>query len=142
RSPRRMPAFGLSAEQAEVIADWLLSSRGEEHPAPVAPPAKKPSTKPGKNAPKPPPPPSAQTGERLFLTLGCLACHTWHDLGASGWLGGGDLTRIADKRPPGFFAVWLADPSRLNRDHRMPVFPLSAEERLSLSLFLAAQKTE
>jgi mono/diheme cytochrome c family protein len=140
RSPRRMPAFGLSDAQAEAVADYLLSSRGEEHPAPVPPPMKKPPKKPGKNAPKPPPPPSAKTGERLFLTLGCLACHTWRDVGASGWLGGGDLTHIADKRPPGFFAAWLADPSRLNRDHRMPVFPLSAEERLALSLFLAEQK--
>ncbi|HEY7157454.1 MAG TPA: c-type cytochrome, partial [Gemmataceae bacterium] len=142
RSPRRMPAFGLSDAQAEAVADYLLSSRGEEHPAPVPPPMKKPPKKPGKNAPKPPPPPSAKTGERLFLTLGCLACHTWRDVGASGWLGGGDLTHIADKRPPGFFAAWLADPSQLNRDHRMPVFPLSAEERLALSLFLAEQKTK
>ena len=52
-------------------------------------------------------------GEQLFLSLGCLACHTWGDLGASGWLGGGDLTHIAAKRPPDFFAAWLADPARL-----------------------------
>src|SRR5262249_17324230 len=81
-------------------------------------------------------------GEQLFLTLGCLACHTWRDLGASGWLGGGDLTHVADKRPPDFFAAWLADPARLNRDHRMPVFTLSDDERTSLALFLAEQKTE
>ncbi len=83
--------------------------------------------------------PNAKTGERLFLTLGCLACHTWRDPGASGWLGGGDLTQIADKRPPGFFAAWLTDPARLNRDHRMPVYSLSNEERTSLALFLAGQ---
>src|SRR5262249_5661258 len=48
---------------------------------------------------------------------------------------------IADKRPPGFFAAWLADPARLNRDHRMPVFSLSAEERTAVTLFLAEQKS-
>src|SRR5262249_40915991 len=131
-SPRRMPAFGLSATQAEAIADWLLHA---EHRAPAVPPNPSPppkqdkpakQTKKGKAAP---PKPDARMGERLFLTLGCVACHTWRDQGASGWLGGGDLTHIADKRPSGFFASWLADPARLNVDHRMPVFPLSDDER-------------
>jgi cytochrome c553/cytochrome c5 len=130
-SPRRMPAFGLSGPQAEAVADWLLSGR------PADPPASPPAQQPGKKKPKP----DAGTGERLFLTLGCLACHTWRDLGASGWPGGGDLTHLADKRPPGFFAAWLADPARLNADHRMPVFPLADDERTSLSLFLAEQKS-
>jgi mono/diheme cytochrome c family protein len=130
-SPRRMPAFGLSDAQAETIADWLLTPR-----PPDAPPAPEKKPTPTKTRP------SARAGEQHFLTLGCLACHTWRDLGASGWLGGGDLTHVADKRPPGFFAAWLADPARLNRDHRMPVFSLSDDERTSLALFLAEQKPE
>jgi mono/diheme cytochrome c family protein len=149
-SPRRMPAFGLSASQAEAIADWLLDTSAGLQPAqetvPAAtlpPPAEAP--KPARAGRKPvpaKPKPDARAGERLFLTLGCLACHTWRDLGASGWLDGGDLTHVADKRPPGFFAAWLADPARLNADHRMPVFPLSPDERTSLALFLAEQKPE
>ena len=95
--------------------------------------------KPDKKPPKLKP--DAKAGERLFVSLGCLACHTWQDLGASGWFGGGDLTHIGDKRPAAFFTDWLSEPARLNRDHRMPVFPLSADERASLSLFLAAQKS-
>src|SRR5207253_163021 len=90
-----------------------------------------------KKPPAPKPRPDARTGEQLFLTLGCLACHTWRDLGAGGWFGGGDLTLIADKRSPAFFPTWLAQPERLNRDHRMPVFALTDDERTSLSLFLA-----
>ncbi|HXG10116.1 MAG TPA: c-type cytochrome, partial [Gemmataceae bacterium] len=144
-SPRRMPAFGMSAAQAEAIADWLLTPRGPDRSELVLPPWEEPPNekpaKKGKKAPPPKPRPDAKTGEQLFLTLGCLACHSWRDHGASGWLGGGDLTRIADKRPPGFFAAWLADPARLNRDHRMPVFTLSSAERTSLALFLAAQKS-
>lgn len=132
RSPRRMPAFGLTEAQAEAIADWLLTQRESSD----LPPATTPE-KPRKKAP----PPSARAGERLFLSLGCLACHTWRDLGASGWPGGGDLTHIADKRPAAFFAAWLADPAQLNRDHRMPAFTLSNDERTSLSLFLSEQKT-
>src|SRR6185437_5485437 len=135
RSPLRMPALGLSEAQSEAIADYLLTPRKRETPAPVPPPEKKVR---GKLA-KPKPKPNAKTGERLFLTLGCLACHTWRDLGASGWLGGGDLTHIADKRPSSFFAAWLTDPAHLNRDHRMPIFSVSNDERTSLALFLAAQ---
>ncbi len=136
RSPRRMPALGLSARQAEVLTDWLLRPRGAENDREhlnMHSPAVRASKKDK---------PDAKTGEQLFVSLGCLACHSWRDLGASGWLGGGDLTAIADKRPADFFALWLAEPARLNRDHRMPVFPLSSKERASLALFLAQQKTE
>jgi cytochrome c553 len=135
RSPRRMPALGLSAAQSEALADWLLTSqktdRNQEHRIEASPAPR--GNEKGK--------PDAKTGERLFVSLGCLACHSWRDLGASGWLGGGDLTHIAVKRPPGFFAVWLAEPDRLNADHRMPVFQLSNKERTSLALFLTAQKS-
>jgi mono/diheme cytochrome c family protein len=135
RSPRRMPSMGLTNAQAEAIADWLLATREsakarETEPAIKASPA-------GRGRPAV----NARAGEQLFLTLGCLACHTWRDLGASGWPGGGDLTLIGDKRPAGFFTVWLAEPARLNPDHRMPVFTLSDAERTSLALFLAEQKT-
>lgn len=134
RPPRRMPAMGLTDTQAEAIADWIAAREsnkpGESRPAPAAVPG-------GRNRPAI----NAKAGEQLFLTLGCLACHTWRDLGGSGWPGGGDLTHIGDKRPPRFFVDWLADPSPLNRDHRMPVFMLSDAERSSLALFLAEQKT-
>jgi mono/diheme cytochrome c family protein len=131
-SPRRMPSFDLSEAKASALADWLLTARGSESSSPTPPV----EVKPRKNSPQP----DADKGERLFVSLGCLACHSWRDLGASGWLGGGDLTHVADKRPPNYFAAWLADPARINRDHRMPTFALSTEERTSLALFLAKQK--
>jgi len=140
-APRRMPAFGLSPTQAEAVADWLLTAGTADIVTPTPMPKKGPPPKSGKKPPSKPKP-DAATGERLFLTLGCLACHTWSNLGAGGWFGGGDLTHIADKRPPAFFAAWLADPARFNRDHRMPVFALTDDERTSLSLFLAEQKAK
>jgi mono/diheme cytochrome c family protein len=134
-----MPAFGLSGSQAAAIADHLLSPAGPNRPGPATPETRS-QTKASKSGRRRPAP-SAAAGEQLVLTVGCLACHTWRDLGASGWLGGGDLTHVADKRPPGYFAAWLADPARFNRDHRMPVFPLSGDERTSLALFLSAQRS-
>lgn len=122
---RRMPAYGFSADEAKAIAAYLL----------VNPSAKEtPKTTGGKSKQ----PPSAATGERLFLTLGCLACHQVSELGESGLFGGGDLSKVASKRQAPFFSDWLAEPAKLNPDHRMPVFDLSQEERTSLSLYLAS----
>lgn len=146
---RRMPHFDLTADEAAAIADYLFAASRESMPAAQQPPAAKPALKPappGKNSSnkksktakdEKPQPPDAQTGQTLFNTLGCLACHTQGPLGASGLFGGGDLSAIAAKRPPDFFARWLADPAQINPAHRMPVFKLTDEERGHLAAYLA-----
>jgi mono/diheme cytochrome c family protein len=140
---RRMPAFGLSRDEAESIAAYLLPPQKTSPVAPprLTPPAPKPShaATDTKEVSKEKEPPSAAQGERLFLTLGCLACHQLGSLGESGLFGGGDLSRVAEKRPADFFERWLSDPAKINPRHRMPVFELSSDERKSLSLFLATQ---
>ncbi|HZN36943.1 MAG TPA: c-type cytochrome [Pirellulaceae bacterium] len=156
---RRMPSLGLPRDDAEAIAAYLLPP-GEKRPKPkpdsanaaderkaeqAGPSAEdengeKQTSNKKKEAKKEPP--SAKQGERLFLTLGCLSCHQWGKLGESGLFGGGDLSQVGDKRPADFFARWLADPAAINRRHRMPVFELTGDERTSLSLFLAEQRTK
>lgn len=134
---RRMPAYGFSEDEAKAIAAYLQSSI-EKTPAAELP-AKAPASTPNpKSGAKPPDPPSAETGQHLFLTLGCLACHQVNGLGESGLFGGGDLSNVASKRPDSFFANRLAEPAKLNPDHRMPVFDLGQDERTSLSLYLAS----
>lgn len=129
---RRMPAYGLSPDEAKAVTAYLLPAPTDKK-SPAKPEAtEKPTGK------KPKDPPSAGTGERLFLTLGCLACHQVNELGESGLFGGGDLSQVAAKRPPAFFSAWLAEPAKLNLDHRMPVFDLSSDERSSLSLYLGS----
>lgn len=139
---RRMPHFDLSDEQARAVTAFLLRDARPlaklqaqaKKSAPAKKKGKKESTgkKPRTEAQK------RAEGERLLLATGCLACHRVGEFGSSGLFGGGDLTRIAEKRPAAFFARWLADPSQLNRDHRMPVFELSATERDDLALYLAS----
>lgn len=127
---RRMPHLGLSQDGAQAIAAYLFAT------AEPLPPEKKPAaTKGGKKKDKQKKP-TAKEGARLFRTLGCLACHQAGELGEPSLFAGPDLTAVAAKRPPGFFAAWLRNPARLNPHHRMPVFELNPREVESLSLHL------
>jgi mono/diheme cytochrome c family protein len=136
---RRMPHFALSAAEAADVAAWLTRLPAEPAPESARVESPQAAKKKAGKAKASPLKPTAAEGERLFLTLGCLACHQHGELGESGLFGGGDLTAIASKRPQEFFARWLADPASLNRHHRMPVFDLSAVERDSLALWLSQQ---
>lgn len=123
-SRRRMPHFALSAKEAAATGDYLLH---DEDATLEADDAKSVSLQPADRA----------AGESLFVTVGCLACHRWNELGASDEFAGGDLTLVAHKRPTSFFVTWLTTPHLLNRDHRMPVFDLTDEERHQLASLLA-----
>ncbi len=143
----RMPVVGLSREEAAAITEYLLVN--SEKPAHVGEslrdsPSRLGETRPradGRTSPKSKPTaPSPAVGRELFMTLGCLACHQAEKLGRGGLFGGGDLSRVAEKRPADFFARWLAEPAELNPDHRMPVFPLTPQERLDLAAYLSSLK--
>ena len=117
-SLRRMPHFALSSEDATALADYLLG----------ATPAK--ASQPNVTEQQ------LRAGEKLVLTRGCLACHSVNNLGTSDVYGGGDLTAIISKRPHGFVAQWLADPSQFNVHHRMPTFSLKDTERQQIAAYL------
>ncbi|HEY2413075.1 MAG TPA: PA14 domain-containing protein [Pirellulaceae bacterium] len=145
-SSRRMPDLGMSREEAEAVAAWLVREpavknepRIEQKETKVTKDDSTSKTtadskskkKKGEEKPKP----SAEEGEKLLLTRGCLACHQLGALGLSGLFGGGDLTALFQKRPADFFMRWLADPGAINREHRMPVFQFTADEMTSLGLW-------
>jgi mono/diheme cytochrome c family protein len=142
-----MPHFALKAEEAEAVAAYLLAPKNapapfkpdDQQPFPPSatftpPPASKAAAKP---KPSPRKGPDAKQGERLAWTLGCVACHTLDDAHQAQPFDGGDLRLIAAKRPSSFFARWLADPSSLNTDRRMPEFELTSVEREDLAAYLA-----
>lgn len=147
---RRMPHFLLTNDEAVAIAAYLHDASRESprpadfDPRSVAPPkaSKKSNGKKKVDQETPRTQPSAAAGERLLNTLGCLACHRVGARGTLGLFGGGDLTRIADKRPREFFARWLDDPATVNEAHRMPVFKLAPLERADLIEYLVTLGTE
>lgn len=113
-----MPDFGLTVAEARAVTAALWS---QGKPVALGKPAAGNSAR----------------GRRLAETVGCLACHMIGATGRATLFGGGDLTRIAAKRPPAFFARWLRAPADLNEEHRMPVFELSGKEIGHLSAYLA-----
>jgi mono/diheme cytochrome c family protein len=146
-SPRRMPDLGINRQEAEAIAAWLLREppekaepkKFEQKEAKAAKDdSKAKKSKKGKADEQPRP--SAEAGERLILTRGCLACHKLGEYGESGLFGGGDLTELASKRPADFLVRWLEDPAAINRHHRMPQFKLTPDEITSLSLWATQRR--
>ncbi|EAQ80443.1 PA14 domain-containing protein [Blastopirellula marina] len=119
-STRKMPHYNLPQGDAEAIAAYLVAESDMVGA----------KGKPDKGG-------SVGSGKRMFESLGCLACHRVGELGAAGPFSGGDLSDIAAKRPPHFFAKWLEDPAALNADHRMPVYQLDGDSRKHLAAYLA-----
>jgi mono/diheme cytochrome c family protein len=140
----RMPDFGITQNEAEAIAAWLLRApltvvakkNEQKETKPTKPESKKSDAKSGKKSKgEEKPKPSAEEGERLVLSRGCLACHKYGEFGESGLFGGGDITTLFSKRPPDFLTRWLESPSSINRTHRMPLFTFSRDELESLKLW-------
>lgn len=127
----RMPEFGFTDDEARDIAAFLASI-SQPVELEQLPPARPRAGRQRRGA--------AVSGRTLFLSLGCLACHTAGDLGRSAAFGGGDLSDVGSRRSAEWLYTWLAKPEKLNASHRMPVFELSNEERRELALYLAGLK--
>ena len=88
----------------------------------------------------------AAEGLRLFLQKPCAACHTIRGTPASGTLGP-DLTHVASRQfiaagelptTRGSLAAWIADPQTIKPGNNMPMVPLSGDELLDVSAYLAS----
>lgn len=131
---RKMPRFLLSRAQAESLAAYL----GMPANRPADPAAGRKAdveTELSRTEDEG----DSDRGRGLFLSLGCLACHSWNQIGNDGWFDGGDLSRVARKRPAPFFLRWLRDPDAEMANHRMPRFPLRGTEAADLAAFLQRQ---
>ena len=131
---RAMPHFDFDATEAADVAAFLRAAAAdvEEQGAQVFELPAAPKYKSG----------DAAAGEKLLLTLGCIACHEIDSEIPSigGVFGGPDLRLGGQSRESGWLMQWLKDPRPLNRAHRMPVFELSDDERRQLTAALVERQ--
>ncbi|MDB5338955.1 MAG: Cytochrome c, partial [Planctomycetaceae bacterium] len=130
-----MPEFGFTAAESRSIAHYLRANSSVPTLAPDAPLISK--AKPDK---------LLADGRLLFHTIGCLACHTYGEVGSRSRLGGGDLTTIGAKRSAEWLRQWLTQPAKINADHRMPVFKWDRssdkDELQEMVAFLASSRSD
>lgn len=119
-----MPAMGLSDAEAAAFAAAISANTADASP-------KIPSLTPEQ----------AANAETLLTTSGCLACHSWKDIGQDKSNIGGDLTQIGDKWTFAFFQKWLSDPQKVDPHAQMPRPALSDEEIAVLAALLAASQS-
>ncbi len=74
-------------------------------------------------------------GERLYVTLGCRACHI---VGSSGGYYGPPLGDSGTRLRPGWTFTWLKGPQRWRADVRCPDYGLTDRDALRLTAYLSA----
>lgn len=101
-----------------LVADHLLSSSVKE----------KPADRPGDH----------RLGRRMFVGLGCAACHLLPDAESPGRSDPErtTLTGLRDRLPPAELAAFLADPHTRYPDGRMPRLPIPAGDARNLAAYL------
>ncbi|MFP6769939.1 MAG: c-type cytochrome, partial [Planctomycetaceae bacterium] len=122
----RMPRLGVSPADAAAVVAWL-SARGRRVALLAGPPIKEKDRKS-----------FLASGHLLLQSSGCLACHRIGKRGGRATHPGPELSEVGRRRSPAWLWTWLKDPTRLNRDHRMPVIAMNDLERSQLVLALAS----
>ncbi len=120
----KMPHFGFAPADAEAIVAVLTA---KAIPVDLTSPARLKDSEREKDR---------LAGSTLIRSIGCLACHHWNKLGESTPFGGGSLDDIVQKRTYDWVNTWLANPARLNAQHRMPIVTLTDKERMQIALAL------
>lgn len=120
----KMPQFGFNREEAEAIVAAL---QARAVPLQLIAAARPKDSERAKDL---------QAGQTLVRSVGCVACHAWKSLGETTPFGGGSLDDLAERRTSDWVTTWLADPARLNADHRMPLVALTDKERSQVVLAL------
>jgi mono/diheme cytochrome c family protein len=117
----RMPVFRMPREEAVQLAD-AIESFYVDPAIPVNPFAGRPAGDA-----------DLAEGQRLYVALGCRACHI---LGASGGYYGPPLTEAGKRLQPGWVYTWLKGPQRWRDDVRCPDYGLTDTDALRLTAYL------
>ena len=83
--------------------------------------------------PSPPPGGEAESGKRLFETVGCLGCHA---VGGGESTFGPNLQDIGVKTTPAWIYSWIRDPRSYSQVARMPDLRLTEAEAADITAYL------
>lgn len=125
--PERMPIFRMTREEASEIAD-AMEAFSVDPSIPDNPFAGRPTSDA-----------DPVEGARLYVSLGCRACHI---LGSSGGYYGPPLTDTPARLKPGWLYQWLKGPQRWRADVRCPSYGLSDRDALRLTAYLESLKPQ
>jgi cytochrome c2 len=122
----RMPIFRMSRQDATRLADAIESFWVD-----AAIPEDPFSGRPASDA-------DPREGQRLYVTLGCRACHLIGNAGGGYY--GPPLTDTATRLKPGWIYYWLKGPQRWRADVRCPNYGLRDTDALRLTAYLETLK--
>ena len=112
----RMPNFGFDDKDAFGVTAYLIASSDKDYVL---------SEKFVFGDP--------EKGEKLFKTVGCLACH---EIDGQGEVFGPDLSRIASKVNADWVTSWLSNPKTYNHKSLMPNLRLSKDQANDIASYL------
>jgi len=119
----RMPKLGISAEEAERLADWI----GRELRAPEV----------DDSAPDFDSTFSFVGSSKVKSPYGCIACHR---IGDEGGRVGPELTHVGSRLQKKWIFHWIKSPKHWIPGVRMPDFGMPTEDLLAISLFLSESR--
>jgi len=122
----RMPVFRMPREEATRLADAIESFYIDPE-IPTDPFADRPTSDA-----------DPTEGQRLYVTLGCRACHI---LGSSGGYYGPPLTDSGKRLKSGWIYTWLKGPQRWRADVRCPNYGLTDTDALRLAAYLSTLRS-
>jgi len=122
----RMPVLRMPREEATQLAD-AFGSFYVDPKIPQDPFAGRPAS-------------DADTteGQKLYVSLGCRACHI---LGSSGGYVGPPLTDTGKRLKGGWVYAWLKGPQRWRADVRCPSYGLTDTDALRLTAYLGTLRS-
>lgn len=119
----RMPNLGLSAREAETLADWIMT----ELKAPEVD-----ESQPDFDSAF-----SFVGAARVKSPYGCFSCHR---IGEEGGAVGPELTHVSRRLQTKWIYHWLKNPKHWVPDVRMPNFEMSEEDLLAVTLYLSEKQ--
>lgn len=129
RPETRMPDFGLSAEEANLLADFLMEQRTYADGAELAPlPRELQQDELDEDL--------IELGNTRIREARCISCHA---IEGKGGRIAGDLVKVASKAKPEWIYTFLEDPKGLMPGVQMPRYGFTKEDRTAVTAFILSE---